>query len=261
MISIVDNLSSKDYHSIPAISNSYLSRLNKCPAAAKVKQEDSAAFAFGRAVHCYVLEGEEVFNTLFCIAPDCDKRTKEGKATLASFQEENADKEVISASDMAKLVEMKEAVFQHPYAAWLLSSGKAETSVFWQQGVTQCKCRPDWIPSHYEGIIVDLKTTGDADEYAFGRSVQNFSYARQAAFYLDGLTAASGEDYQSFVFIALEKEAPYRVEVYELDEEYINYGRAEYQRLIELDKNCKETGSYPNRKTDDLVTIRKPSYL
>lgn len=252
------------YHSMhDYVSNSYLSRLNKCPAAAKVPQEETPALLLGRAVHCYVLEGEDEFFKNFCVAPEVKKRTNGGKAAWAEFCAANPGKDVITSAEMQTLVAMRESVYQHPFARMILAEGISEQTVLWTDANTgiKCKCRPDRIPSNGAGVLVDLKTTGDAGERGFLHSVVNYGYARQAAFYLDGYNAATGADADAFIFIAVEKVAPYRVEIYELDPEFIEWGRMDYQRLLQIELQCREQKQYPNRQSNELITLYKPKYL
>lgn len=261
---IYADIQHNQYHSMTDyVSNSYLSKLNKCPAAAKVPQEATAALTFGTAFHCYVLEGETVFFNQFAIAPDCDKRTKEGKALFADFQANAGDKMIISLADFILIVDMQLAVNKHGFAKQILHEGLSEQTVIWIDNDTniKCKCRPDRIPMGNNGILVDLKTTADAGEYGFGKSVVLYGYARQAAMYLDGINAATGSNYDSFLFVAVEKTAPYRVETYLLDEEFIEYGRADYKRLLWLEKECREKGKYPNYQSNELITLYKPKYI
>lgn len=261
---VYDGISSADYHGmLDYVSNSYLSKLNKCPAAAKIPQEDIPAFVFGRACHAYVLEGEAVFFKEFCVAPELNKRTNEGKALFAEFQAQNSGKDVITSDDYNKIIEISAAVSNHSFAKAVLADGKSEQSVFWTDAATgiKCKCRPDRIPSNGAGVLVDLKTTSDAGEYGFTRSVSSYGYARQAAFYLDGVNAATGSSFDAFVFVAVEKEAPFRVETYLLDEEFLAWGRYEYRRLLEVEMECRKDGNYPNYQTNELVTLYKPKYL
>lgn len=261
---VYENIPAAEYHAMhDYVSNSYLSRLDKCPAAAQVPQEDTPAMLLGRAVHCVVLEGEEEFNKNFCVAPAVNKRTNGGKAAWAEFCAANPGKDVITADEYQTLINMREAVYQHPFARMILAEGVSEQTVIWTDPDTgiKCKCRPDRIPSNGAGVLVDLKTTTDAGEHGFTRSVTGYGYARQAAYYLDGYNAATGAAADAFVFVAVEKTAPYRVEVYELDPEFIAWGREEYRRLLELEYTCRSQGEYPNRQSDEMITLYKPKYL
>jgi hypothetical protein len=245
------------------VSNSYLSKLNKCPAAAKVKDADSETFAFGRAFHSFTLEGEAAFLLEFVVAPEINKRTNAGKEEFEAFQAANAGKDVITKSEMELILAMSTAVHKHPFAKAILSGGKSEQTVIWTDPDTgiNCKCRPDRIPNESSGVLVDLKSTSGAGEYEFGRSVVSYGYARQAAMYLDGVNAATGSNFDAFIFVAVEKTAPFRVETYLLDEDFIGFGRSDYKRLLQIELDCRARGSYPNRQSDNLITLYKPGYL
>lgn len=260
---IYPDIPAETYHELPFVSNSYLSRLDKCPAAAKVRMEETDALVFGRAAHSYVLEGPEVFCQEFIVAPKIDKRTKAGKEQWAEFQASNVGRGLITADDMATIEAMRDAVHSHPFARKLLGMGVSEQTVIWEDLQTgiMCKCRPDRIPSGGKGVLVDLKTTQDAGEIAFSRSMVKYGYARQAAMYLDGVNRATGETYDAFAFITVEKSEPYRVETYLIDPEFIQWGRLEYQRLLRLEQLCRAEGAYPNYQHSELVTIYKPNYL
>lgn len=260
---IYDGISSREYHSLKEyVSKSYLSRLDKCPLAAKTPQEDTPAMILGRAGHSYVLE-PEVFHQEFVVTPNVDKRTKGGKEEWAQFQAANAGKDLITADDMVIIEGMRSAVLAHPFAAELLKHGVSEQTVIWEDLGTgiMCKCRPDRIPSGGKGVLVDLKTTADASERGFTNSIVKFGYDLQAAFYLDGVNMATRGNYDAFAFIAVEKTAPYRVETYLLDADFIARGRQEYQRLLRIEQECRAYNFYPHYQQDGLVTIRKPAYL
>jgi hypothetical protein len=260
---IYSGIPAEVYHGLPYVSNSYLSRLDKCPAAARVPTEETDALVFGRAAHSYILEGPEVFCQEFVVAPKIDKRTKAGKEQWAEFQEANTGRGLITADDMATIEDMRAAVHAHPFAKKLLGMGVSEQTVIWEDLQTgiMCKCRPDRIPSGGKGVLVDLKTTQEAGEISFARSMVKYGYARQAAMYLDGVARATGETYDAFAFIAVEKSEPYRVETYLIDPEFIQWGRLEYQRLLRLEQMCRAEGEYPNYQHPELVTIYKPNYL
>lgn len=262
-LGIYDNIPYRKYQELPYVSNSYLGRLASCPAKALVPREDTPALIFGRAVHCYILEGKRTFNKEFVIAPDIDKRTKDGKEEWDTFLKKAKDKTIISSTDFKTICDMKDSILKHPFAPILLKEGVSEQTVIWRDDETEiiCKCRPDRVPSGDKGVLVDLKTTNDASEKAFTHAVINYGYARQAAFYMDGITKATGMTFDAFVFIVVEKEPPYRVEVYELDMEFIGWGYEKYKELLRLEKQCRQNGRYPHYQNAGASVIYKPNYL
>ena len=257
-------MSESDYHSLPMeiVSNSYLSRLDKCPANARTSMEDSPTLLLGRAVHSYVLEGKEAFEERFAVAPICDRRKKEGKDIWAEFVEESEGKDVLKTEDYVIIHGIDSAVKSHPFAAQLLANGMPEQTAIWvdkDTGIT-CKCRPDWVPFGHN-ILVDLKTAKDSGEYGFAKSVGTYRYFQQAAFYKDGISQAMGEQFDSFVFIAVEKIFPFRTEVYAMDPDYLAYGRAEYHRLLKLEAECRDKGRYDHFSESGCGELYIPAYL
>ena len=92
-------ISNKEYRQRPGISSSELKKIMITPAHYKHykenPQEDTPALLFGRAAHKYILETYD-FYTEFAVAPNCDRRTKEGKETWAKFVAECEGKDVIT---------------------------------------------------------------------------------------------------------------------------------------------------------------------
>ena len=78
-----------------------LKKLMKSPAHYKHwkdnPQEDTQALLFGRAAHKYILETYDFYNE-FAVAPNCDRRTKEGKETLNKFVAESEVTENFSSA-------------------------------------------------------------------------------------------------------------------------------------------------------------------
>lgn len=253
----------KDYLAIPAVSNSYLSKMDKCPAAAKVEQEETPSLILGRAVHKVVLEGSKAFLKEFAVAPDLDKRTKAGKEEFAAFQSANEGKQILTKDEGDKVLVIGNAVFKHPFAKKLLAENVTEQTIIWEDRDTGllCKGRPDCLPDEDKMVIVDLKTARGAGEKEFTRSVVSYGYAKGAAFYHDGYGAATGIYLSDFVLIAVEPEEPYRVEVYVLDDEFVGWGRQEYKRLLALEKRCRDEGKYPHYQNEGITTLFKPTYL
>jgi exodeoxyribonuclease VIII len=137
-----------------------------------------------------------------------------------------------------------------------LADGVAESSIFAELLGVNVKCRPDWI--HDNSVLVDLKTTENAGPNAFAKSVANFRYHVQAAFYTD-ICRESGIDVKAFVFIAVEKNPPFAVSVYELDSDSIEVGRTLYQRNLETYRRCRETDHWPAYSTA-IETLTLPRW-
>lgn len=261
---IYPNVAFKDYLAIKAVSNSYLGRLDKCPAAALVEQSDTPSMLMGRAVHKMVLEGLDAFLTEFATLPNgIDRRTKEGKAAYQEIFEANPGKGVLSFDDWQKVCAIYNAVKEHPWASKLLAENVSEQTVVWEDKGTGllCKSRPDSVPDEGKMALIDLKTTADASENGFTRSIIKYGYARQAAMYLDGYNAATGSKADAFIFVAVEPGPPHRTEVYLLDDDFIAWGREEYKRLLAIEKRCRTEKDYPHYATPNIVQIFKPAYL
>lgn len=210
------------------------------------------ALAFGSALHTLVFEPTE-FAKRFVVAPEINRRTNAGKEEYAAFMEANKGKTVIDSDVIEHCMKMKEAVYNHPAAAILLENGVAEKRVNWEWfGQDEdgndihvpCKIKPDWHSRN--DFLVDLKTTEDASPAGFGKSVWNYRYHVQGAFYCDGLAQSRSGDYpRGFIFIAVEKSAPYAVGVYYLTTEQMDIGRREYSRDLQVYHKCLRTGDWP----------------
>jgi len=256
-------LDHKEYSELPFVRKSYLFKLAQCPAKALVKDKDTPALIFGRAFHSYVLDGKAAFNSEYHVIEHIDKRTKEGKKEYQDALNIAQHKTIITTEDYLKIQAMEAAIRSHPSASVLLAEGVSEQTVIWQQKDTGiwCKCRPDHSTYGDQLTIVDIKKTRSADSHAFQRDVVRFGYDIQAGMYLDGVAKVTGKKYDSFCFIAVEDEEPYRTEVYALSREFVSRGKSEFLRLLRLEKECREKNFYPNYKHPGIDGMEIPGYL
>lgn len=156
---------------------------------------------------------------------------------------------LLDASEMERINGMTRNIRAHKGIAEKLSRGVAELSGFWVDPETgiMCKFRPDWIVhDEQEQIIgmVDAKKTRDASKDGFLRSITNFGYDLQAAFYVDGMKALTGREVP-FYFAAAEDEAPHAVGGYRASEAMLEKGRAKYRAALQILKWCVENQSWP----------------
>ena len=90
----------------------------------------------------------------------------------------------------------------------------------------------------------DFKTATAADVRSFQKSVVKLGYHSQASFYLEGVTALTGEIDPVFAFIVQETDAPYLVNVIELSSEALLIGAERMQYAVGKYKECKASGNW-----------------
>lgn len=275
----------EDYHRWPAASNSRLTKLRRSPAHLKAcleqPPEDTQALMIGRAIHCAILE-PDVFDARYTVAQQCGatKRGDGQRCTNAGILYSStlgwlcgvhlkgapagidASRVVLTETDYATCLGIRDSAFRHPSACALLSAeGRPELSALWtdpQLGIP-CKARFDYhTPVFAGGAIVDVKSTKDAGRREFERSIFTLGYHRQAAFYLDGASVLH-LDADHFVFVAVEKEPPYAVATYRLTEGALDAGREQLRPLLQRYAECSLLGTWP-AYADDIQDIALPDW-
>ncbi len=258
-------LTNAEYHARPEVSKSGLDLVHRSPLhywnrylnPDREPEAPTDAMVLGSALHTRVLE-PHLFDDEYAVAPHCDRRTKEGKMIWADFEQEAAGKVLLKADDALRITAMADAVARHKAAKFLLTMpGKAEQSYFWTDVETgeECKCRPDWHSADGK-IIVDVKTTEDASPGKFLRSsVLGWRYHVQAAFYMQGLPSA-----EVFLFVTVEKKAPYAVAVYSLPQKLIDRGLQEAHADLALIASCRAANHWPSY-SEEIEELALPRWL
>lgn len=250
-------LSNEAYHKSPGVSKSGLDLIAQSPATyiwnrnAPVDEEKTKALDMGTAIHCLLLEPDE-FKDRFIIAPESNRRTKEGKAEEAAFIEECSDlgKAIMTAEEGRKLYLMRDSVMAHPDARWLLEAdGHAEASIYWTDSETGdlCRIRPDRIING-RPVVVDVKKVDDMSR--FERHIMEFRYHVQDAMYSDGYYQHFGEE-PLFLFLAVSSSVSagrYPVRVRPLDDELKRIGHELYRRDLNEYHRCKVENDWHDLK-------------
>ena len=255
-----------DYFARPAVSRSMLETARRSlrlayaeHVARTVTRRDTPAMLLGRAAHCAILEPSE-FAARYAAAPKIDRRTKAGKQAAAEWAEAHQGMEHLTPEQMATVYEVAAAIDGHATAREVLAGdGESETEIYWQRDGIDCKAKLDrWLPSR--GWVADLKLTSDPSPGPFARSCANFGYYRQAAWYLDAArTIADCE--LTYLLVAVRSAPPYEVAVYELHDEDIQRGRAEYDRVWQEVLRAYETGDWRSEWERTPMQLRMPSWI
>lgn len=237
------------YRSHPAISRSELWKMNDSPEKFRFCKDHpepaSPALIFGQAVHALLLQ-PETFESEFAVAPAVDRRTKEGKAIYSEFVAHSIGRHVLTQEDYSAARAMVEAAHNVPLVSQLLA-GEKEVSYFWKDEDTgiDCKARLDCTTDLGGSLfIIDYKTTEDASNDAFMRSVLKYGYDFQGAMYSEAVKKGAGIEPAGFILIAQEKKPPYSVNIFVLAEELLLHGYDTFRRLIGTYKLCCDTGNW-----------------
>lgn len=262
------NVPEPEYRAWDAVNASILSTLKRSPAHARHEmehpRESTAEMALGSMIHTALLQ-PEIFDEEFVVMPDfaaglCDdkgnpysnpKATNKYKSLVTQWLEDRAGKKVIEASQLELCVNVANAIRNHASASLFIEHSNAfEVSAVWVDQATDllCKGRLDAINEQFD-CIVDLKTTRDASYHPFSKAIFDYGYHRQGAMYVAG-AQAQGIQVKHYVIIAVEKEPPYGVAVYRLDDEALAFGRKELDELLAVYKRCRESGEWPGYSSE-----------
>ncbi len=254
-----------NYFDNPAMSQSKLKDLKKSPAHFYAKhlapnrsiEQPTAAMLFGTAVHMYILEPDK-FLSQYVIAPDIDKRTKSGELKYEQFVLENQNKTIIKAVEYMAILAMRDALLKKQAGKFLLNdNGKTEQDIYWTDPQTGINCKA--LLDYSNKYFVDIKTTINASSDEFMKSIYNFGYYNQVAWYYWGYKIVHGTYPEGFIFIAMEKEPPYECGFYLADNTMLEIGMRENRKLLNLYNQCLTANHFPGYE-DKIQSIGLPTW-
>ena len=254
------DLPQDEYLAVEAISKSGLDHFHRSPAhyLAYQRQDfrETPAMLFGRAAHMAILEPDRFAVEVVQEPSKINKKSKDWR----EFKKLYPGCIILSPGDMRSIEAIRESILAHPAAFNLLNyPGTSEVSYFWIDRETklECKCRVDYI--RQDGILVDFKTTKDASPQAFAKTIANYRYHVQAAFYSYGVRVTVQGMINGFVFIAAEKKPPFGVATYVLDPESLDVGHEQFKRDLQRFRECKINNSWP-AYSERVETLTLPSW-
>ena len=246
---IYQGISNEEYHSGPGISKSGLWTIHtKTPAHFKfppVKEETAqqrAAKDFGTAAHLAILEPEDFEKKV--VRGPADRRGNKWSDLEEACKLDGRLLLVAKAFD--DVLAIRDAVHADAWINAILTGGKGvnEATGYAIDPITGelVRVRPDrWREDL--GIIIDVKSTKSAHPDKFPKSVIEYGYHAQEAFYGD-VWANLGKTVNGFVFIAWEKESPYAKAVYELPPAIVEEGRAIMRKSLDTYHACKSANRW-----------------
>ena len=244
-------MTNQEYHQAEGLSASDFRLLQISPLHLEHKSlfsMDSKSISIGSALHSLVLEPQN-FHNEFSVEEEFNKRTKAGKEEYEKWCQINKDKTILSKTEFEKVQKMAKNVLN--ITQNLLSNGIAEKSFLVKDynGIIR-KCRPDYLREDLK-VVIDVKTTKDGNPFAFSKSIYEYNYHIQAAWYIDTLKLA-GVDVERFIFITVESSSPHMVYILEITQDAIELGREEYKKLYDEYVAFKQSGNCNVVKQIDL---------
>lgn len=249
----------------------------------------TADMLYGTAMHTAYLEPKKYQETAYTptvevkvgddvihkpiLADKCHWKTHKPVA------DENPGRLILHDQWADRIEDMRKQLDAHPRANMLFNEvdGTNELTLVWHltvKGKTiPCKCRvdrylPSFIPNadHTEPVsgIADLKTSASIDPHKFERSIWDYGYHRQAAWYLMGAIAHKLIPDQlhdfSYQIVAVEKKPPYPVTVFPLTAGTIQQGINECRAGLLAYAKYRMHGIAPG-PCDSYIPATLPGYL
>ena len=253
---VVNGLDEQTYHAHHALSSTGARQLLDSPArfhhAQSHPQPHKDAFDLGTATHTKVLGtgARAVTYPPEHLTDSGNVSTKKATVEWLEAQRSNG-LIVLTATDLAKVDAMAEAVLAHEEARQILETiAGREVSIFTEVDGVPMRARFDI----YDGSkAADLKSARDASPKGFNRAVGTYGYHIQDRWYMEAHIAVTGSELETFKFIVVESVAPYLVGVYDLDWMWEDIAKERTVRARELYRQCTDSNTWPGYQSGTLT--------
>lgn len=202
------------------------------------KEESVPHLDLGTAVHCAILEPERFRQEYISIPVSRADIFHEEDLRLIQ-DEEKRQIRFLTESQMNVVTGVQQQLERKPEIIELLKTGKAESSIFWQDQETglRCKIRPDLLV--LPDLMLELKTTFDPSVAVFQRTSLLQLYHLAAAMYREGVAQVTGY-YPSYMFVVACRFPPYAVETFIPSPAMLDKGKALFREALRKLKAEKE---------------------
>jgi hypothetical protein len=240
-------ISNEDYHRLPGVSKSKLDVLIEDPReyhfqflSGDFVKKPKSEFDFGSAVHGICLEGVDRVAVIpaSVLAKVDGKESPHGAKSGNAFKEwsdANAGKLQLKLREYESVMRCVDAVMNHPMAGELIKSPGTSEQYYETEltdiGLT-ARCKLDRkVAWREKTVVLDLKTTSCTLANKFVRSIDEFGYDRQEAFYR--MVLERNDVYvDQFIFIAVKTDMPHCVDCYTIRPDWVAEARDEIEKAL-----------------------------
>ena len=202
---------------------------------------DKSGYKIGTFGHVALLEFAEIFKRYLSLPQEYslikDKRSVKARdlkqAYLDKATEEN--KILVTFDEWTEVLKWRENILADPVVGepFEKNLGQNEVSGFFEHpnfpGINGAFRMDKYLPDL--NLIIDLKFMLSANPRSFFYDCRKYRYDIQASWYLDGIKAITGEDYD-FIFVVCEKSPPNNVQAFRLNDKSIERARADIRGII-----------------------------
>jgi len=278
----------KLYRDTKAISQSLLKEVARSPRKFEamyllgtMEWKQSDAMDLGSLVDMMLLTPKEVGEAFVEIPVDVltSNGQKRGKK-WDEFEAANEGKTLMKAEQFQLAAELVERVKKHPLWVAIEKDGYIpQRELYWEDAGTKlpCKALVDIFPKKGDADwIVDLKTTESMDDFESenyqlfvtienggvveSKSVANFGYHVQAAFYLSGASRVMERPFRKFFLLVVETKPPHRVKAFRLADEAVLLGQSFIDKAFEGLADRLVSGDWSERGENGVLTITCPAW-
>lgn len=256
---LIEGLSMKEYRSESAYSASDIIGMSRSISRWKYEKENprkkTRAMEVGSAFHL-VIQSEITGTTAdlkngLAVYEDGTWRTK----AFEKFALERPDMHVVDAEEHDLIKRMTSSVLAEPEVLHYLVGAIVEPSLFVKDPEFRFmrKCRPDFIHLQ-KGVSINIKTTSDASEKGFLRSIADYGYDFQSCNYQDILRLHYGKSFDE-IHILVEKsdEGPCKVAIRGIDDDTLDQARSQMRLVFEKIVECEKSGKWEDEKAALMI--------
>lgn len=218
------------------------------------KPYESDAMNFGSAVHAALLE-PDVFQNEYAICPKLDKRKKGAKEIIADFELKNEGKKIIDSEDFEKINLIRDRCLKIGAINSALSEFSKEKTYLWTDSeYGDMKARLDLVNDD-AGVVIDVKTTRNADEREFTSQLLALRYDIQMLHY----SVALGKK-TTVYSIAIESESA-EVALYDLNNiVFSDFTRNRYNAALKVAKEVLKMTACPPKYKQEIIDLKLPEW-
>lgn len=234
------------------LSYSKLKAFNKSPIDFLIylnrKYEMTDSMLKGKVVDCLLLTPDN-FEKEYIVVDNFDRRTKQGKEMYAKFsdQAQKENKTLVKQSMFEECSMMCNSIHDNTKASKLLMhTDETQYPINFKYKLQNFKEHYYNVRGFADGVgvlndkpfIFDLKTTNNINQHYYTRQIIDMLYHLQASIYVRGYYAEWLKK-PDFYHIVVENSAPYKVNVFKFNNDFIENGKQLFKKLVMYYDHCR----------------------